>query len=74
MKSMPELACWHGGPFCHALKLENPTLCVKTSAPDYAWPFVMKAVFPFEDSAERLGEWQRRFGRARIGSAQSLLV
>jgi hypothetical protein len=30
-------------------------------------PFVTKAVFPF-------GEWQRRFGRAEIGSAQSLLV
>jgi hypothetical protein len=33
-----------------------------------------EAVFPFGDSAERFGEWQHRFGRAKIGSAQSLLV
>jgi hypothetical protein len=32
------------------------------------------AVFPFGDSAERFGEWQHRFGRAKIGLAQSLLV
>ena len=36
--------------------------------------FVTKAMLPFGDSAKRFGEWQHRFGRAKIGSAQSLLV